>query len=86
MCQILTNCLIKATQENLLAGFAANDHIGPKSQIILSIQLSDYFFLSINLNICYRCSEREQSQCDDSFENPQQMFWFRSEKGLPWPN
>ena len=36
-------------------------------------------FLSISLNMCFRCS-KEQSHQDGSFEYPQHMFWLRNKK------
>ena len=36
-------------------------------------------FLSINLNMCFRCL-KEPSHWDGSFEYPQQMLWLRNKK------
>ena len=36
-------------------------------------------FLSISLNMCFRCS-REPSHRDGSFEHPQHMSWLRNKK------
>ena len=36
-------------------------------------------FLSISLNMCFRCS-KEPSHQEGSFEYPQHMFWLRNKK------